>query len=86
MSYTAVRPSSWPVERWNLTDPRYRFELPDNGEVRHDKDKKTCVLPVKLESGKTYVVWLNSEKIENFKDSDGRAAVPYLLVFRTANH
>jgi RNA polymerase sigma-70 factor (ECF subfamily) len=41
------------------------------------------VLPVKLEPGKTYAVWVNSEKFGNFKDADGRSAVPYLLVFKT---
>jgi hypothetical protein len=46
-------------------------------------DGKTCVLPVKLEPGKTYVSWLNSQKFGNFKDADGRSAVPYLLVFET---
>jgi len=41
------------------------------------------VLPVKLEPGKTYAVWVNSEKFDNFKGADGRSAVPYLLVFKT---
>jgi len=41
------------------------------------------VLPVKLEPGKTYAIWLNSRKFGNFEDSDGRSAVPCLLVFRT---
>jgi RNA polymerase sigma-70 factor (ECF subfamily) len=49
----------------------------------YDKDRRTCVLPVKLEPGKTYVIWLNSAKFGNFKDADGRSAVPYLLVFET---
>src|SRR5262249_45924724 len=49
----------------------------------YDKDKRTAVLPVKLEPGKTYAIWLNSEKFTNFKDSEGRSAVPYLLVFQT---
>lgn len=47
------------------------------------EDARTCVLPVKLEPGKTYAIWVNSDKFKNFKDADGRAAVPYLLVFRT---
>ena len=47
-------------------------------------DGRTCVLPVKLEPGKTYVVWLNSSSFRHFKDSRGQAAVPYLLVFETA--
>jgi RNA polymerase sigma-70 factor (ECF subfamily) len=54
------------------------------GKPKYQKDKRTCVLTVKLEPGKTYAIWLNSEKFENFKDSDGRPAVPYLLVFKTA--
>ncbi len=53
------------------------------GEIHYDKDRRTCILPVKLEPGKTYVLWLNSEKFVNFKDAGGRSAVPYLLVFET---
>ena len=53
------------------------------GKPKYLDDKRTSVLPVKLEPGKTYALWLNSEKFGNFKDADGRPAVPYLLVFRT---
>ena len=35
------------------------------------------------EPGKTYAIWVNSEKFNNFKDTGGRSAVPYLLVFKT---
>jgi len=54
------------------------------GKPGYEADGKTCVLPVKLEPGKTYVVWLNSAKFGNFRDTDGQSAVPYLLVFETA--
>jgi RNA polymerase sigma-70 factor (ECF subfamily) len=54
-----------------------------DGKPKYLADKRTCVLPVKLESGKVYAIWVNSAKFENFKDTDGRSAVPYLLVFRT---
>jgi RNA polymerase sigma-70 factor (ECF subfamily) len=54
-----------------------------DGKPKYLADKRTCVLPVKLEPGKTYAIWVNSEKFGNFKDSDGRSAVPYLLVFKT---
>jgi hypothetical protein len=54
-----------------------------DGKPKYEKDKKTCVLPVKLEPGKTYAIWVNSQKFGNFKDTDGRSAVPYLLVFQT---
>ncbi len=54
------------------------------GKPKYLKDGKTCVLPVKLEPGKTYAFWLNSEKFQNFKGRDGQPAIPYLLVFQTA--
>jgi RNA polymerase sigma-70 factor (ECF subfamily) len=53
------------------------------GEIRYEKDRRTCVLPVKLEPGKTYVLWLNTARFQNFKDGAGQPAVPYLLVFET---
>lgn len=53
------------------------------GKPKYLADKRTCVLPVKLEPGKTYAIWINSEKFENFKDADGHPSVPYLLVFKT---
>lgn len=52
---------------------------------KYDSDGKTCILKVKLEPGKTYGWWINSEKFHNFKDKQGRAAVPYLLVFKVRN-
>jgi len=55
-----------------------------DGKPKYLEDKRTCVLPVKLEPGKTYAIWVNSgEKFTNFKDADGRPAVPFLLVFET---
>lgn len=53
------------------------------GKPKYADDKRTCILPVKLEPGRTYAIWLNSQKFRNFKDSDGQPAVPYLLVFKT---
>jgi RNA polymerase sigma-70 factor (ECF subfamily) len=50
---------------------------------RYMDDKRTCVLPVKLQPAKTYAVWINTEKLQNFKDTKGLVAVPYLLVFKT---
>jgi RNA polymerase sigma-70 factor (ECF subfamily) len=53
------------------------------GEVRYLEDMKTCVMPVKLEPGTKYVVWFNTGSYQNFKDRDGRPAVPHLLAFTT---
>ena len=53
------------------------------GKPHYMPDKRTCVMPVKLEPGKFYAIWLNSENFGNFRDADGRSAVPYLLAFQT---
>ncbi len=54
-----------------------------DGKIHYEKDRRTCVMPVKLEPGKTYVLGINSERFHNFKDVDGRPASPYLVAFRT---
>ena len=70
-------------ETWSWTTLSKESFPKVTGKPKYLKDKRTCVLPVKLEAGKTYAIWVNSEKFENFKDADGKAAVPYLLVFKT---
>ena len=58
--------------------------VPHTDEKPRYDDEYTCVLPVKLEPGRTYGIWANSNKFRNFRGKDGQSAVPYLLVFRTA--
>lgn len=53
------------------------------GKARYLPDGRTCVLPVKLQPGKLYAVWLNVDQFQNFKDRAGHPAVPYLLIFET---
>lgn len=53
------------------------------GEPHFLPDQRTCVLPVLLESGKTYAVALNMPPFQNFQDGEGHKALPYLLVFKT---
>jgi RNA polymerase sigma-70 factor (ECF subfamily) len=65
--------SSWGEEHYPKT----------TGKPHYEAEKRTCILPVKLEPGKTYAMWLNSQNFGNFKDADGHSAVPYLLVFQT---
>jgi RNA polymerase sigma-70 factor (ECF subfamily) len=70
-------------DSWSWTQfSRETFPTLD-GKPKYLADKRTCVLPVKLEPGKTYAIWVNTDKAANFKDTAGHAAVPYLLVFRT---
>ena len=54
------------------------------GTIRY-LDKRTCVLPVSLEPGKTYGMWINSQGHMSFQDTYGNSAVPYLLTFKTAD-
>ena len=54
-----------------------------DGKIHYLDDKRTCVIPVKLEPGKTYVVWFNRGQFNSFRDTDNNPAVPYLLVFQT---
>ena len=68
---------------WSWTEGK-KYAVPKlDGTIHYEPDQKTCVMPVKLEPGKTYVLGINSERFRNFKDTDGQAALPYLLVFHT---
>jgi RNA polymerase sigma-70 factor (ECF subfamily) len=73
-----------------MMDKNWSFATADEGEYpetvgqpKYLADKKTCVIEVKLKPKTTYAIWLNSDKFHDFKDKDGRPAVPYLLVFET---
>ena len=56
-----------------------------DGDPKYLEDKRTCILPVRLEPGKTYAIWINKEKYLQFQDAEGIPAVPFLLVFQTSN-
>ena len=68
---------------WCSQSPETFPEI-DKTKIRYLEDKRTCVLPVKLKAGKTYVIWINTQKFDYFKDTENNSAVPYLLVFQTA--
>jgi hypothetical protein len=53
------------------------------GKPRYLDDRRTCVLPVKLEPGRTYILALNKPPFDSFTDADRRKAMEYLLVFET---
>jgi len=74
-----MRDGSW---SWATAEQGAYPETP--GKPRYMADGRTCVLPVRLAAGKTYAIWVNSGKFNNFRDSDGHSAVPYLLTFTTA--
>ena len=49
-----------------------------------EADGRTFDLPVSLQPNSTYVIWLNTDRFQNFKDEKGRAAEPYRLTFTTS--
>ena len=53
------------------------------GKPHYEADNRTCVLPVKLEPGKCYVLSLNNPPFTNFVDEDNHKAMGYTLVFET---
>ena len=52
-------------------------------KIHYLDDKRSCVLPVQLEPGKTYAMWINSDQHEAFRDTANKPAVRDLLVFQT---
>ncbi len=73
-----MRDKSWSWTEGNV------YSVPKlDGKVHYEYDQRTCVMPVKLEPGKTYVLGINSERFRNFKDIGGHSALPYLLIFHT---
>jgi tetratricopeptide (TPR) repeat protein/predicted Ser/Thr protein kinase len=67
---------SWSTA-WENSTPEFL------GQPHYEADARTCVVKTKLEPGRTYAFWLNSDNFQNFKDHDGHPAVPYLLIFQT---
>jgi hypothetical protein len=68
---------------WSWTSA-WKDSTPESlAEPHYLDDGRTCVLKVRLEPGKTYAWWLNSDEFKNFKDTAGLPAVPYLLIFQT---
>jgi hypothetical protein len=53
------------------------------GDIHYLPDKRTCVMPVKLQPGKTYVLWFNRGQYNSFRDTGNNPAIPYMLVFET---
>jgi RNA polymerase sigma-70 factor (ECF subfamily) len=66
---------------WSWVGKEYMPEIV--GQPRYLADGRTCVLTVKLEAGRTYAIGINSQSHGNFKDRQGRSAMPYLLAFET---
>jgi len=53
------------------------------GDIHYLSDKRTIVMPVKLQPGRTYLLWFNRGQFNSFRDTENNPAVPYMLVFET---
>lgn len=54
------------------------------GKQAHWRDKRTCVLPVKLQSGHHYRVGINSVSYRNFRSAAGAPALTSAIWFTTS--
>ncbi|HEY5909480.1 MAG TPA: Ig-like domain-containing protein [Verrucomicrobiae bacterium] len=59
------------------------FPQSPEGQKAHWRDKRTCVFPVRLESGRSYRVGINSPSFRNFRSVDGTPATPSEIRFTT---
>lgn len=66
---------------WTGSGPDYP-PIPE-GQTPKWRDKRTCVLPVKLEAGHYYRVGINSTSYRNFCSDHGIAAQPSAIYFTT---
>jgi len=68
---------------WSMVSPATFPRITNQQGIRYLEDNRTCILPVHLEPGKTYAIWINTQQQDGFRDTSGNPSVPYLLVFRT---
>lgn len=59
------------------------FPKCDSGVPEQSADGRTFTLSCKVEPGRYYEVWFNSQPYMNFKALDGAPAVPFQLKFKT---
>ncbi len=73
-----------------MTDHSWSFTYQDEskfpalaGEPWYSEDLMTVTLPVTLEPGKDYEIWLNSVNYDGFRDAAGNTLEPYQWSFST---
>ncbi len=55
------------------------------GEPFYTENNAKNILPVRLEPDTEYLIWVNLDKFNNFKDKSGNPVKPYKFVFKTAD-
>jgi len=70
-------------EGWSwVIETRERFPQ-TAGRASMSSDRRNAYLPVRLEPGRSYVVWLNSADYQDFRDTAGRPLPPRRWTFTT---
>lgn len=67
---------------WTGSGPQFP-DIPE-GKKGYWRDKRTCVLPVKLESGHSYRLGINSPSYRNFRSAAGVPAMTSAIWFTTS--
>ena len=67
---------------WTGGGPEFP-QIPE-GQKGHWRDKRTCVLPVKLQSGHRYRLGINSPSYRNFRSAAGMPALTSAIWFTTS--
>jgi hypothetical protein len=66
---------------WSYRD---KSKFPETkGDPEYAEDNTKCLLNVKLLPDQEYDIWINTDKLQNFKDKAGNPAVPFELKFKT---
>ncbi|TET23052.1 MAG: hypothetical protein E3J78_02570 [Candidatus Cloacimonadota bacterium] len=55
------------------------------GEAYYTDNNTRCVLPVKLQPNTEYIIWINLNKFNNFRDRSGNPVKPYKFMFSTTD-
>jgi len=66
---------------WLREGPESAPEL--TGKMSFDASGRTHSVEAELEPGRTYVLWINNEEIQHFRDTRGVPAVPFRWTFTT---
>ena len=56
------------------------------GEAYYSDNNTRCALPVKLEPFTEYIIWINLDKFNNFRDKSGNPVKPYKFTFMTSEN
>ena len=71
------------TNQWSwCTEDKETFPQTTGSAYYEDGNTKN-ILPVKLQPGKEYVMWINLGSHNNFKDKSGNPVVPFKFSFKT---